>query len=181
MLGCWSLTGLRAQDIAPIITPLDRFVVFDKGRFKELEPRKPLQVVVAGDRIVYTDDRGMLKVYAEGRVTTVKGERADSLLGSHVQVALLDGSRLGIARATGSLTLSENAGDVSVSDSLVAWHDRGTGTLNVCWHNHIFPVADISKDSERPQWQLGHNTVHLFRPFSAQGALLLPGKTGGAL
>ena len=156
--GCAYAVISSAQDIAPIMTDLDRFVVFDRGRFKEIEPRRPLHLVVAGDRIVYTDDRGALKVYADGKATTVNGARADTLLGSNVQVMLLDGTRSGIVRATGPLMLSEDAGDVSVSDSLVAWHDRGTGSLNVCWRNTIFPVADIARDSERPQWQLGRNT-----------------------
>ena len=150
------------QDLAPFITPLDHFMVFERGRFREVEPRKPQQFVVAGDRIVYVDDQGRLKFYAEKNVTTTERDGPFALTGSRSQVVFTSGSRLGIARATGSLMLSNDAGDVSVSDSLVAWHDRTSGNLNVCWHNDVFTVATIAPDAEGPQWQIGPNTMSCF-------------------
>ena len=158
MIPAWG----TAQDLAPFITPLDHFMAFERGRFREVESRKPQQFVVAGDRIVYVDDQGRLKFYAEKNVTTTEREGPFTLIGSRGQVVFTSGSRLGIARATGSLMLSNDAADVSVSDSLVAWYDRASGKLNVCWRNDVFPAARIAGDAGLPQWQIGPNTMTFF-------------------
>ena len=151
-----------AQDLAPFTTPLDHFVVFDRGRFVELEPRKPQQVVVTRDRVVYTDDRGQLKIYSGEEVRTVDRNVGHDLLGSDGLVAYTTGPRLSLARATGPVVLSENASELSVGDSLVSYHDHMTGKLMLAWRNKVFQVADMVRTTDPPKWTTGRNIFTCF-------------------
>lgn len=151
--------GCAAQGLAPFVTPLDHFMAFERGRFREVEPRKPQQVVHAGDRIVYLDDQGRLKFRSEKSTTPGDRSGALTLIGGGAQVAFTDGTRLGIARSTGSLMLSNDATGVRVTDSLVVWHDREHGELKVCAHNNVYTVAPITSDTAATRWQAGANTL----------------------
>jgi hypothetical protein len=142
-----------AQDLAPFTTPLDQFFVFDAGRFVELEPRKPLQFVVAGDRLIYIDHAGAIKVYSGGQVNLVEAKGPYTLVGAGSEglVGYTAGSSIGMVRSTGPVVLSGGMGyKMSVSDSLIAWEEMsGTegawanGMLNVCWRNKVYPVSEI--------------------------------------
>ncbi|MBK7085955.1 MAG: adenylate/guanylate cyclase domain-containing protein [Flavobacteriales bacterium] len=67
--------GGRVITAHPFTTYLDRFVVFDAGRFEDLESRKPREFSVSGGRMAYVTDGGDLKLYEDGKVYPMERAR----------------------------------------------------------------------------------------------------------
>jgi hypothetical protein len=165
------LPQARAQTIVPVVTSTERFVAFMDGRFEELEPRPPKALHHLGDRLAYLTEAGDLKLCTEGKVVVL--DHGADLTPKRAGAFLVwkHGNELRMAQEEGTKTLSKNAGEFSVSDSLIAWHDIGDAVLNVYWRGRSFPIADIEKGSEAPQWQCGPNTL-VFYDRSIRRAML---------
>lgn len=168
---CFLLKQASAQTIVPVITSTERFVAFMDGQFQELEPLPPKAVYHLGHRLAYVTQADELKLCTEGKVvlldhgTDLSVKHAGSLL------AWVHGSELLMAQEEGPKTLSKEVGAFSVSDSLIAWHDLQDAVLNVYWRGRSFPIADIEKGSQAPQWQCGANTL-VFYDRSIRRAML---------
>lgn len=164
ILGACSAIAVASQGLVPFTTSTDRFIVFDNGRFVELEPRKPVQVSLAGDRLAYLDDQGGLKVYYEqGDTRRIREDGPLELRSSGATLAFSAGDRLGTVKAGAPVMLSNHAGDIAASDSLIVWHDRESGMLDLWWKGNVYPVTDAGGTIEPPQWWLGRNTFAWYR------------------
>lgn len=154
------------QMAVPYTTAADRFGVFLSGRFLDLEPRAPVASWPMGGRPAYATADGRLMRFVDGRAQLI-GRLAPShpeAIGRQVQasrniIAWRDGPALRIAGTGPTLTVGRDVGAFSVHDSLVVFHDRAEGTLNVFWKGRSFPVADVERTVDAPQWKAGANTL----------------------
>ncbi|MCB9169272.1 MAG: hypothetical protein H6597_05235 [Flavobacteriales bacterium] len=176
VLGFLIITAITAQDIMPFTTYQDRFYVFDQGAFTQLEPRKPRSVVVSGDRMAYVSDGGDLKLYADGRTTTLERGNATDLKGSEHLMAYRVGNLLKAATPGRPKVLSYNCADYDVRDSLIIYHDEQEHMLDVFWNGRIIPVANVLLDQGKPQWDAGANTAVFYDHDSRTAYLFYQGK-----
>lgn len=162
LLGLSIARGVEAQTPVPLVTAADRLIVFQDGRFEDLEPRKPQAVFPNGDRLAYLSDGGDLKLYVDGRVTDLQRGETVQVKGSQHLLAWKTGPSLRIPTGDGAETLCRGVGEFTVHDSLIAYHDQLDQTLVVYWRGRTMPVADVLMAGEGPQWKAGANTLVFF-------------------
>jgi len=68
-------TSIAAQNIAPYTDKYGRFKVFDNGVIHDLEHKEVSEVSTGRDFVVYRNNIGHVKEYAEGEVTYVSNSR----------------------------------------------------------------------------------------------------------
>lgn len=156
----------QAQTAVPFITTGDRFGVFQAGTFVPLEQHRPLATWPMGDRLAYATADGRLMLFMDGRVSTLTtGLPADAaalheqVKASRTMIAWRQGATLQVTRTDRPTGLGREVGAFSVHDSLVVFHDLADGVLSVYWKGRSFPVADVARTSEAPQWKAGPNTL----------------------
>ena len=144
----------------------DGFGVFQAGSFIPLEQQRPLASWPLGDRLAYATRDGRLMLFLDGQVSTLTtGLPADSaalhdrVKASRTMIAWRQGSTLQVTRTDRPIGLGREVGAFSVHDSLVVFHDLADGVLNVYWKGRSFPVADVARTAEAPQWKAGANTL----------------------
>lgn len=148
-----------AQVAVPYTTAAGHFGVFRDGRFEELEQRAPQVVYPNGPRLAYLTEQGELRGWDDGQLLNYqRGERVE-VKTSGGMLAWKQGERLLLAGVAGAKVICHDAGEFTVNDSLVAYHDELQHTLSVYWRGQIIPVADVLLASEAPQWQAGANTL----------------------
>jgi len=153
---------LKAQDggLAPFTSATGRFMLFDHGRFVEHAATPPQRILSHGDRLVYVDHDGALRMFgSNGRTVTLDTVPGREPVGSGHHVAWLAGTALKVAKANGAEVLTPDVGDFTVQDSLVAYHDLKEGELRVWWRDRTITVARVEQGAEAPQWEAGSNTV----------------------
>ncbi|HQV39535.1 MAG TPA: hypothetical protein PLS92_08820 [Flavobacteriales bacterium] len=156
------LTGIHAQSVVPVITSYGRLVVFQKGAFQEVDARKPQALFPSGDRLAYLTDAGDLKLFADGKVTTLQGGEPVQVGMSKYLLAWRTGPSLRIPAAGGSKILCRSVGRFTVSDSIIAFHDQMQQTLSAYWNGRAVPIADVLMTSEDVVWKSGSNTLLLY-------------------
>lgn len=143
----------------PFTTATDRFMLFDHGRFVELEPRKPRQVALAGERLVYVDDQGALKVYYErGDTRRIREDGEAKLVSTGATIVFTIGQRLGMVKAGAPVMLSNEATNIGTSDSLIVFSDGGSDMLHLWWKGNVYPITALGDTVDPPEWRLGRNT-----------------------
>ena len=168
---------VEAQDLAPFTTYLDRFVVFDAGRFEDLESRKPREFSVSGGRLAYVTDGGDLKLYEDGKVYPMERGTPVKMHGSGYTIAYTTGGVLKVAEAGEPRTLCYDAPAFEVKDSLVVFHDRREQSLSVHWRHRTFPIANVIMGDGSPDWAAGANMVTFFDRASRTAYLFYRGET----
>lgn len=165
------------QWAVPYTTQSGRFGVFREGRFEELEQRKPRNVIPNGPRLAYITEQGELRGWDDGQVMNYqRGEPVD-VRNSRGMLAWKQGERLLLAGVAGAKTICHDAGEFSVRDSLVAYHNEIEKTLCVYWRGQVIPLADVLMESEAPQWQAGNNTLTYYNRDTRQVVLFYRGET----
>ncbi len=150
------------QVAVPYTTASGQFGVFRNGRFEELEQRRPQVVFPNGPKVAYISDQGELRGWDDGQLLNYqRGEPVD-VKTSRGLLAWKQGERLLYAGISGPKTLCHDAGEFTVQDSLVAYHNEVERTLCVYWRGQVTPLADVLMASEAPQWQAGSNTLTFY-------------------
>ncbi len=174
---CVLVVGLSAQVAAPFTTQSGRFGLFREGRFEELEQRKPQTIFPNGPRLVYIAEHGELRGWDEGQLVSYQRGEPVNVKSSRGLLAWKQGERLLLAGVAGAKTLCHDAGEFTVQDSLVAYHDELGQTLSVYWHGQTIPLADVLMASEAPQWSAGANTLSYYNRDTRQVLLFYRGAT----
>lgn len=155
---------VHAQCLAPFVNALDRTVLFQEGRFVDVDARPARTKHVMSDGLFFADHEQRLCRYAlEARSTQV----VQRLPASELQVS---GDRavwrmadtLKTLRGDRVHVLATGVERYRVSDSLVVFLDSVQHELAVFWRGQRLPLATVDQGSERPQWTQGSNTVTFF-------------------
>jgi hypothetical protein len=104
---------LKAQDggLAPFTSATGRFMLFDHGRFVEHAATPPQRILSHGDRLVYVDHDGALRMFgSNGRTVTLDTVPGREPVGSGHHVAWLAGTALKVAKANGAECLRRMSG-----------------------------------------------------------------------
>lgn len=165
------------QSAVPLVTSYGGLVVFQDGRFHEAEARKPQAVFPCGDRVAYLTDAGDLKLYDDGRVTTLQGGEQVRVGTSKHALAWRSGPSLRIPMGDGAKTICRSVGRYTVTDSIVAFHDQMQQTFSVYWNGRVVPVADVLMSSEDVVWKSGPNTLLLYDLGHSRVLLFYRGRT----
>lgn len=172
-----AINACVAQVAVHYTTRSGQFGVFREGRFEELEHERPQAVFPNGPRLAYLTAQGELRGWDDGHLLSYqRGERVD-VKTSRGMLAWKQGERLLLAGVAGPKTLCSDAGEFSVQDSLVAYHDEINRTLAIYWRGQTIPLADVLMASEAPQWQAGSNTLTFYNRDSRQVLLFYRGST----
>jgi hypothetical protein len=150
------------QTAVPYTTASGHFGVFHAGRFEELDQRKPQVVFPNGERLAYLSEQGELRGWDAGQLMTYQRGEPVEVKTSRGMLAWKQGERLLLAGVAGPKTICHDAGQFSVQDSLVAYHNEIDRTLCVYWRGQVIAVADVLMASEAPQWQVGTNTLTFY-------------------
>lgn len=153
--------ALWAQTPVPLVTSYGQFAAFSGGEFRELEGRKPQAVFQGGNKLAYINDAGDLKLYTDGKVTTLERGGPVDVAVSRNLMAWQYGPALRVPLADGASTICRQVGRFSVGDSLIAFIDQMQHQMKVMWKGNILPVADVLMDSDVP-WKSGSNTLLLY-------------------
>jgi hypothetical protein len=140
--------------------------VFQNGVFHELTSKPPVAVFPNADRLGFITQEGALELWNNGSVHLLaQGAPADSTqMKSAVGAASgpfvwRQGTALYAAMEKGPMLLTRSAARFVVEDSLVAFHELEDSTLSVFWRGRSFPVADVARSVDAPQWKAGSNTL----------------------
>ncbi|MGB0931293.1 MAG: hypothetical protein ACPGVB_10980 [Chitinophagales bacterium] len=99
-LGIFLLSSsIMAQNIAPYVDKYGRFKVFDNGTIHDLEHKKVSEVSVGRDFMVYRNDIGHVKEYAEGKVAYISNSRRlefFAVMESNENLSVIGGSHYGL-------------------------------------------------------------------------------------
>ena len=170
------LFTVSAQTPVPVISSYGHLVAFENGSFRELEGRKPQAVFQGGDKLVYIADAGDLKLYTNGKLTTLeRGEPAQVSVSKHL-LAWKSGPALRIPAGDGANTLCRSVGRYTVSDSIIAYHDLMQQNLVARWNGRTIPIADVLMTSEDVVWKAGSNTLLLYDQGARRVLLFYRGK-----
>ncbi len=154
----------QAQVPVPFTSKDGRFMVFANERFEKLEPREPQWTVAQEGRVIYLDHEGRLRVFhAEGRRLYELGPATPgNVKASRSKVAWTVGDTLKTLSAGKAKVVATGVERFSVSDSLIVYHDSARHELNALWRGAVFPVAEVERGSQAPQWSIGANTLTFF-------------------
>ncbi|MBN3034938.1 MAG: hypothetical protein JW861_05085 [Bacteroidales bacterium] len=168
---------LNAQHLAAFNDYMNHFWVFDAATFRKLEYLEIQSFQVGGTLIAYIDNGSNLKVYQDGNVKTlitgnpVKYTTTDFLLGysiyEHLYVYDGDEPRL----------LSTQAGTWFVEDSLIAWHNTISATIEVYYNGKLFLLEDGLVSWPVDDYQTGDNLIAWVTTFDRKFKLFFHGKT----
>ena len=172
------VAGLCSRQVAvPYTTGSGRFGIFRSGAFDELETRRPQSVIPDGPRLFWISEQGELRAWDDGQVMNYqRGEPVD-VKTSRGMLAWKQGERLLFAGVAGPKTICQDAGEFSVQDSMVVFHNEIDRTLCVYWRGQVIPLADVLMASEAPQWQAGNNTLTFYNRDTRQVLLFYRGGT----
>lgn len=175
---CAFLLNICSGQVAvPYTTSAGRFGVFHDLGFDELEQHRPQVVFDNGPRLAYITEHGELRGWDDGQLIAYqRGETVD-VKSSRGLLAWKQGERLFLAGVAGPKLLCQDAGQFTVNDSLVAFHNEIDRTLCVYWHGQTIPLADVLMASEAPQWQAGNNTLTFYNRGTRQVLLFYRGNT----
>ena len=148
----------------PFVSNLDRFMVFDRGRFDEVAPRPPRTVHAMHDQVVFVDHDGFLRLYRpeEGRQHLLERGVVSDIRATRNRIAWRLGDTLKTERDGRSVIIMDGVERYQVSDSLIVLVDTLSDQLDVVWRGQVLPLADVLGGAERPQWTQGSNTVAFF-------------------
>ncbi|MBX2979772.1 MAG: hypothetical protein KF905_10790 [Flavobacteriales bacterium] len=153
-----SAVHARTQDVAGFVDYMDRLYVFDKGVFRQVEPRKPISIHKGGNYIAYADNRDDLKVYRDGesRIVDRAGE-LDVIVTDH----FLGFTVAGILKVFDGRTrmLCPNVGKYIVEDSLVAFEDIVNQKVQVFYNEETIKLEDQLAGNAVLAWQSGDNVL----------------------
>lgn len=139
-------------------------MVFANKRFEKLEPREPQWLVAQEGRVIYLDHEGRLRVFhAEGRRLYELGSaKAGSVKATRNKIAWTVGDTLKTLSSGKAKVVATGVERFSVSDSLIVYHDSARHELLAVWRNELFPIAEVERGTQAPQWSVGTNTVTFF-------------------
>ncbi len=153
-----------AQIPVPFVSVTERLMVFQGGRFHELDPRPPKSMHAMHGQVVYVDHEGALKMYEpeHERLHLLDPGPVSDVRATRQRVAWRVGDTLKTEREGRAITVLEHVERYEVSDSLIVCIDSATHQMDVLWKGQMVPLAEVLAGSQRPQWMQGRNTVALF-------------------
>jgi hypothetical protein len=154
--------SMVAQTPVPLISTYGHLVVFQEGRFQDVEPRKPQAVFQSGDRLAYLTEAGDLKLFTNGKVTVQENGGTEHVAASHHMLAWTSGPSLRIPGPEKGHIICRSVGRFTVGDSLIVFEDGMNQTLSVYWNGRVIPVADVLMTNGAVQWKNGTNTVLVY-------------------
>jgi hypothetical protein len=133
-------------------------IVFDRGAFRQVEPRKPTTIHIGGNYVAYTDNRDDLKVYRDGKTHLVdQASEIDFTVTDH----LLGFSLAGILKVFDGKPklLTPNVGPYVVEDSLIMFKDQLQGAVYVYYNGETIKLEDQLAGNAMVQVKTGDNVV----------------------
>jgi hypothetical protein len=146
------------QNVTAFLDYMDRLHVFDHGVFKQIEPQVPQNYFVGGNMVVYTNARGDLRIYKDGRVRDLDRTVTDGkpIVTDHFAGFTIAGSlRLWDGRQTRMLT--PLVGKFIVEDSIVVYKDQINRVVNAFYAGEVVQLEDYLAGDAMEVWKAGDN------------------------
>ncbi|MBK8847925.1 MAG: hypothetical protein IPO27_15905 [Bacteroidetes bacterium] len=140
----------------------NRFRVFDKGTFKQLEDLKVEKYALGFDWVAYITNAGNFRVYRNGQISDItEGAFITSISENASLLSFTLGKQLDVISGKRNQTLSTWAEFVVTSDSLVFYKDGMQTQYYVYYKGDTYTLDDVSaidRDFEK-RFSLGKNTL----------------------
>ena len=157
-LSLWTSTTATAQGLAAFTDYMDRFHVFDKGTFTQLENLPPRSVQMGDRSVFYSSNNSDLKMYANGKTVTLDRSAAEFKATDHLMAYKLATS-LKLYDHGEVIPLCYNTGNWAVDDSIVGWYDEAQRTINVRYEGENIQLEDALANNPLHSWKTGDNLV----------------------
>ena len=154
----------QAQVPVPFTSNTERFMVFHRGSFHEVEPRPPKSVFAMEGQVMYVDHDGHLKMYdpESDRMHLLDRDPGTDIRATRQRIVWHVHDTLKTERDGRAVPIMDRVQHYEVTDSLVVYIDSTLHQLGVLWKGRSHTLADVLPGSERPQWMQGSNTVAFF-------------------
>ncbi len=161
-----------AQGLAPFTTATGRLVLFDHGRFLEVDEREPMDLALTGEGLLFVDHAGALHSVDQDQLRLLDPGPGVRLINGGAFGAWAVGNTLKVAGPEGVRTLSTDAFLITASDSLMAWVDTTHHALMTWWRGRLITTAVVNGLPVQAPWTQGGNTL-LFHDRSAHRVSML--------
>lgn len=158
-LALLSTLATAAQDVAAFTDYMDRFHVFDRGSFSQIDWQLPKQYRMGGNYIVYASKNSDLRMYRDGEISTL--ERTDQVFPTvtdHYFGYLLAGV-LKIHDGKDLNVVCYNTEGHIIEDSLAAYYDRVNQRLSVYYEGNTIVLEDALAQWPLENWKSGDNVL----------------------
>jgi len=146
-----------SQEVVPLIDFNGYFRSFQNGFFRQLEFQR-IRNFKFGDNVVgYTDNRGNLRVFDGGKPRDLANVDAEYEVSDNLLTWKI-GPTLNVWDQGNLKTLTFNADNYFVKDSIIVFQDTRFNTLNVYYKNEIIPLTLSSGQSIIPDC-VGENII----------------------
>ncbi|MBK8532379.1 MAG: hypothetical protein IPL64_10840 [Flavobacteriales bacterium] len=154
----------QAQVVVPFASPLDRLMVFQEGRFVEVDARPPKRSFPMKGALLYQDASGGLGYYTaeSGKTRWLVREGVNDVQAVGDRAAWRLNDSLFVLRSGSAVRAATGVERFKVSDSLLVYVDSLKHELVVIHRNQRTAIATVEKGSLLPQWTQGGNTVTFY-------------------
>jgi hypothetical protein len=135
-------TSLKAQQLAAYQDNEGRFFVFDNGRTMQAEYLPVRDFSIGGKCLLYTDNTGHLKMYYQGKFTTLEVNAPDKIEALDYLAVYSIGSIVKIIENGRVFTVSTNSVTYQAQDSLVTFYDDSQSLLAAYYKRHVYMLED---------------------------------------
>jgi len=177
LLGLGFIVQSQAQQLAAFNDNLNHFRVFEAGSFQQLEYLEIQSFQVGGNLVAYIDNGSNLKIYEHGEVKKliqgepIKYQATDYLLGYSLyeQLNVYDNGEIKV--------LSTQCDAYEVRDSLIAWRNHISHTIQVYYNQKVYTLEDGLLYGPMEKFRLGDNTIAYIQSSTKEFKLFYQGET----
>lgn len=149
--------SLFSQKVIPMVDFNGFFKSFQDGFFRQIE-FQPIKEFKAGDGLVaYIDFRGNLRVFNGTKPQDISNMNVEYQVSDHLLTWKI-GETINVWDAGGKLTLTFNARNYWVRDSIVVYEDMRFGSVNAYYNGQKFTLYTTIGDFDPPD-MIGENVV----------------------
>jgi hypothetical protein len=136
------MASLFSQQLAAFHDNQGRFFIFDGGKTLQAEYLAAKDFSVGGKCILYTDNRGNLKMYYKGNITTLEVNAVSRFEALDYLSVYSIGEIVKIIENGNVITVSTHAIHYQAQDSLVTFYDSGRQLLAAYYKGEIHILED---------------------------------------
>jgi hypothetical protein len=163
------------QAPAPFISPGGRLMLFAEGRFLEVDPRAPQELDMAREVVLFVDPASVLHSVEQGQVRHLDEGPGIQLVGHGDALSWRKSGTLKMLSKGEPVTLTTDVGVMTVTDSLLAFHDRTEKALRVWWKGRLLEMTGLDSTGPAAPWAQGSNTLVYHDPSAEQVILFHSG------
>lgn len=157
-----TLVTIKAQNLAAYSDDRGYLYCFNDGQKIKLDHQEVSSIKVGYGNISYLDSRGVLTVYTKDNDKIKLGIYPSFHKPTDYLFAFLQNTSLSILKNKSKETLTNNVGQYSVGDSLIAYNDNNKKGFYAYYDNEIIELENNIIEGEVTNFKANENTIAYF-------------------